>query len=111
MLTEDGRYYIGQTTDPPARFASHCLVPVNCKMKAPRCAVLGIIRTKALSWHHRERLRLNAEARFITAALSMGLPLTNALSAYKHDKLLAEFSDVSCERARITQALLLLEAR
>ncbi len=45
------------------------------------------------------------------AALSMELPLTNTLSAYKRDKLLAQFSDVSCERARIAQALLLLEAR
>jgi predicted GIY-YIG superfamily endonuclease len=111
LLTEDGHYYIGQTTDIPARFASHWRVPLNCKMKSPRCAVLGFVRTQALSWHQRERLRLNAEARFIAAALSMGLPLTNTLSAYKRDKLLAQFPDVPCECARITQALLLLEAR
>jgi predicted GIY-YIG superfamily endonuclease len=111
LLVEDGQYYIGQTTDVPARFASHWRNPVSCKFKAPRCARLAVIRTKALSWDRRARLRLNAEARFIAAALAMGLPLTNTLSPFKRDKLLAQFPDISRERDRIAQALRLLEGR
>jgi len=116
LLTENGRFYIGQSVDVAGRFASHRMKPANCKFSDPRCALLASVPYRhqprnLQSWNQNAHKRLIAEARFIAAALSMGLPLTNTLSAYKRDKLLNQFPDVTCERERIAQALFVLEAQ
>ena len=77
----------------------------------PRCVLLASVPAWRVDSNQNERRRLVAEARFMAAALGMGLPLTNTnLTPFKREKLLSQFSDVSCERARLSRALQLLEA-
>lgn len=108
LLTENGRYYVGQSVDVAGRFASHRLNPVNCKLMEPRCALLAGVSERQAPRNQSAHKRLIAEARFIAAALSMRLPLNNALTPYKRAKLLSQFPDVSRELARIAQALQML---
>ena len=111
LLCERGEFYIGQTVDVAGRFASHRLNPVCCKFTDPRCVLLASVPAWRVDSNQNERRRLVAEARFMAAALGMGLPLTNTnLTPFKREKLLSQFSDVSCERARLSRALQLLEA-
>src|ERR1035437_6958216 len=102
LLAEGHRFYIGQSIDVPARFASHRLKPIGCKFEDPRCALLAEVPFRD-NWRYAKNthVRLNAEARFITAALSLGMPLTNTLSEYTRAKLRSKFADVSRETERI----------
>jgi hypothetical protein len=111
LLIESGRYYIGQSVDVAGRFASHRLNPVSCKFTNPRCVLLASIPTWSVPWNQNARRRLVAEARFISAALAMELPLTNVLTLFKREKLLGQFSDLACERERLSRALQLLGAQ
>ena len=109
LLTVGGRFYVGQSVDVYARFSSHRLKPINCRFRDPKGAVLAAVPFRAdWTWNENARVRLNAEARFIAAALSLDLPLTNALSAFKRAKLLRLFPDLQSERDRIEKALKIL---
>ncbi len=105
LLTEAGRFYIGQSADVAARFASHRLNPACCEFTDPRCQLLAAVPSRggALS-NESTHARLVAEARFIAAALSMDMPLTNKLSNYKRGKLLSLFSDLATERGIVERA-------
>jgi hypothetical protein len=106
LLAEGRQFYIGQSIDVPARFASHRLKPVNCQFEDPRCALLAEVPFRGgWSYTKNTHVRLNAEARFIAAAISLELPLTNTLSEYTRAKLLSKFADVSSERERIEKAV------
>jgi hypothetical protein len=107
LLCEGERFYIGQSVDVPARYASHRLQPIACKFEDPRCVVLAKIH-EGESWSRNTHALLNAEARFISAALQIGLPLTNSLTEYKKEQLASRFSDVSAERVRLEKAIKLL---
>ena len=108
LLNERGQYYIGQSVDVPARYASHRLQPSSCKFEDPRCVLLAVLPW--LGWEHRGvHLLLNSEARFLSAALQLGIPLTNTnLTAYKKEKLVGMFADVSEERGRLEKAIKIL---
>jgi hypothetical protein len=109
LLFEEGEYYIGQAVDVPARYASHRLRPCNCKFEDPRCSILATVPTHSgWTWSQNHHMRLIAEARFIAAALAMGIPLTNTLSEYKRNQLLGMFADLSPERTRLEKALKIL---
>jgi hypothetical protein len=111
LLHEDGEYYIGQSVDVPARYASHRLNPLSCKFKDPRCVMLAkVTYNMALSYSENNHTRLNAEARFIAAALQMDLPITNTLSEWKRGQLGAKFPDLREERRRLELATELLTA-
>jgi len=107
LLSEDERYYIGQSIDVPARYASHRLKAISSKFRDPRCVLLATVPFhEGWSLSRNEHTRLNAEARFHSAALQMGLTLTNTdLTAFKRAKLVAMFADVSEERTRLEKAL------
>ena len=106
MLEESGRYYIGQSTDVAARFYSHRFYPICCHMEDPRGVLLAAIPYQwDCDWKQNNHVRLNGEARFIAAALKMGLPLTNQLSAYKKDQLRSRFADLDEEKKRIESAI------
>ena len=110
LLSEDERYYIGQSIDVPARYASHRLKAASSKFRDPRCVMLAKVPLhEGWSWSRNEHTRLNAEARFLSAALQMELTLTNPdLTVFKKAKLLAMFADVSEERIRLEKALEIL---
>jgi hypothetical protein len=109
LLAEGGRYYVGQSVDVYARFSSHRLRPICCEFTDPRGAVLAAVPLRDdWTWGENLRVRLNAEARFVAAALSLDLPLTNTLSAFKRDKLRRLFPDISQERCRVENALKIL---
>lgn len=99
MLTESGRFYIGQSGDVFARLLSHLSNPACCGFTAPRGVLLASVQLRA-DWtlDKNTHARLIAEARFIAAALSLGVPLTNKLSHYKRGKLLSLFPDLATER-------------
>lgn len=106
MLFEDGRYYIGQSIDVPARYASHRLKPISCDLSDPLCVLLAKVPFReGWPWSRNAETRFNAEARFIAAALRMGIPLTNKITGNKREKLLAMFSDVTQERLRLEKAI------
>ena len=106
LLTEAGRFYIGQSADVAARFASHRLNPVCCGFADPRCVLLAAVSSRGGALlNESTHARLVAEARFIAAALSMEVPLTNKLSSYKRGKLLSLFSDLAIERKIIAGCL------
>jgi hypothetical protein len=68
LLFEDGRYYIGQSIDIPARYASHRLKPISCGFKDPRCAMLVRVPLReGWTWSQNAHTRLNAEARFLSS--------------------------------------------
>lgn len=110
LLCEDGRYYIGQSIDVPARYASHRIKPVPCGFADPRCVQLAEVPcSPARSWSQNNHVRLNAEARFLSAALQMGIPLTNPnLTPFKRERLISMFDDVTRERERLEKALKIL---
>jgi hypothetical protein len=109
LLAEGGRYYIGQSIDVAARFASHRLKPINCKFVDPRCVLLATVPLRDdVPWSKNTHVRLNAEARFIAAALGLDMPLTNSLSEFKRGKLRSLFPDVRTERERLEKAIQLL---
>ena len=109
LLAEAGRFYVGQSIDVYARFSSHRLRPVCGGFCDPRGVVLASIPFRD-DWTLSENahVRLNAHARFVTAALSLNLPLVNVLSAYKRDKLARLFPDISRERERLEKGLEIL---
>ena len=107
MLTEDGRFYIGQSGDVFARLLGHLSNPVCCGFTAPRGVLLASIPVRfgwtcAMNSHY----RLIAEARFIAAALSLDVPLTNKLSKFVRGKLLSVFPDLAIEREIIQKGRL-----
>jgi hypothetical protein len=109
LLNEGLQFYIGQSMDVHARFSSHRVKPVCCEFADPRGVLLATVpETVDGLWADSARIRLNAEARFIAAALSLGVPLNNTLSVQKRAKLAAMFPDLGPERARIEAALKLL---
>ena len=109
LLTEGGLYYVGQSSDVPARISSHRLNPVCRRFTDPRGVLLSEVPLRDdWAWSKNARTRLQAEARFIAAALSMGLTLTNKLSEWKRAKLLAAYPDLSGECKRISEALKIL---
>jgi hypothetical protein len=110
LLCEDGRYYIGQSVDVPARYASHRLKPIGCGFQDPRCVMLAVVRDRPeWSWSQNNHVRLNAEARFLAAALRMGITLTNAnLTPLKRERLAKLFRDVTAERERLERAIKIL---
>ena len=109
LLTEDGQFYVGQSVDVYARFSSHRLRPISCHFHDPKGAVLAAVPLRDdWTWTENARVRLNAEARFVAAALSLNLPLTNALSTFKRNKLAGMFADIGPERERIRLALKIL---
>ena len=109
LLTEGGLYYVGQSADVPARIHSHRLYPVCCQFTDPRGVLLSEVPLQdGWTWAQNARTRLQAEARFIAAALSLGLALTNKLSDWKKGKLLATYPDLSGECNRISEALKIL---
>jgi predicted GIY-YIG superfamily endonuclease len=110
LLEEGGLYYVGQSLDAAARIASHRLHPACCHFKDPRGVVLAaVMQYDAPSWApENAHARLRAEARFIAAALSLGLTLTNTIGDRTKARLAAAFSDLSEERARISEALKIL---
>lgn len=111
LLTEGGRFYIGQSVDVQARFSSHRIRPVCCHFVDPRGALLATVPEKPRgTYSENAHVRLNAEARFIAAALSLGLPLTNKLSEPKRAKLAAMFPELDRERERLKTALEILAA-
>jgi hypothetical protein len=107
MLAEAGRFYIGQSGDVFARLLSHLSNPVCCGFTAPRGVLLASIPVR-LGWTcaMNGRYRLIAEARFIAAALSLDVPLTNKLSNYMRGKLLSIFPDLAIEREIIQKGRL-----
>lgn len=110
LLCEDGRYYIGQSIDVPARYASHRLKAISSKFRDPRCVILAKVPFhEGWSLSRNEHTRLNAEARFLSAALQMEMPLTNTdLTEFRRAKLIKMFTDVSEERVRLEKALEIL---
>jgi hypothetical protein len=98
MLAEAGRFYIGQSVDVSRRLLGHLSNPVGCGFAEPRCILLAPVPTWSVPCNQNARRRLVAEARFIAAALSMNLPLTNTLTDYKRRKLLSLFPDLAAER-------------
>lgn len=108
MLTEGGQYYIGQSVDVAARYCSHRFYPCSCHFTNPRAVLLASVPKPFNTWGQNNHVRLIAEARFIAAALQLGLDLTNTLSEYKKDQLLARFPDLTEERARIKKAIQIL---
>jgi hypothetical protein len=107
MLTEAGRFYIGQSGDVFARLLSHLSNPVCCGFTAPRGVLLASIPVR-LGWTCAMncRYRRLAEDRFIAAALSLDLPLTNKLSKFVRGKLLSIFPDLAIEREIIQKGRL-----
>ena len=78
MLTEDGRFYIGQAVRIHARFLNHQQNSETCGFKNPRGILLAELPCHSgWTWNMNCRKRLIAEARFIAAALDLGIPLTN----------------------------------
>jgi hypothetical protein len=109
LLAEGGLYYVGQSVDVWGRIASHRLNPACCQFEDPRGVLLSAVpHHDAWTWGENARTRHQAEARFIAAALSMGLTLTNKLSDWKKAKLLEAYPDLSGERERISEALIIL---
>ncbi len=105
LLTESGRYYIGQSVDIYARFYSHRLKHIACKMSDPTLVVLAATTRRVdRTWAENARVRLRAEARFMAAAVRMGLPLTNTLGTRALDSLGA-IPDVVEESERLDAAL------
>jgi hypothetical protein len=98
MLTEAGRFYIGQSADVAGRILGHLSNPACCGFTEPRCLLLASVPPWFVPWKQNAHRRLVAEARFIAAALSMNLPLTNTLSDYKRRKLLSLFPELAAER-------------
>lgn len=99
MLSESGRFYIGQSGDVFTRLLSHMSNPVCCGFTAPCGVVLASVPLRAdWAWDKNAHTRLIAEARFIAAALSLNVPLTNKLSNDKRGKLLSIFPDLTIER-------------
>jgi hypothetical protein len=99
MLSESGRFYIGQSVDVFARLLSHMSNPVSCVFTAPRGILLVSVPIRVgWTWNQNAHVRLVAEARFIAAALRLDVPLTNRLSEYKRGKLLSLFPDLATER-------------
>lgn len=106
LLAEGGLYYVGQSIDVPARIAGHRLKPCGSQFKDPHGVLLAEVPLQdGLTWAENARTRLHAEARFIAAALSLGLTLTNKISKWKKDKLAATFTDITDERSRIARAI------
>jgi hypothetical protein len=107
MLTEAGRFYIGQSGDVFARLLSHLSHPVCCGFAAPRGVLLASIPVR-FGWTcaMNSRYRMIAEARFIAAALSLDVPLTNKLSKFVRGKLLSIFPDLAIEREIIQKGRL-----
>lgn len=99
MLSESGRFYIGQSGDVFTRLLSHISNPVCCGFTAPRGLVLASVPLRP-DWtlDKNTHTRLIAEARFLAAALSLDVPLTNKMSNYKRGKLLSLFPDLAIER-------------
>jgi len=109
LLTEGGRFYIGQSVDVQARFSSHRIKPVCCEFVDPRGALLATVpEIPNGTYNDNAHLRLNAEARFIAAALSLGIPLTNTLSTRTRAKLEGMFLELDQERYRLEKALKIL---
>jgi hypothetical protein len=106
MLTESGRFYIGQSGDVFTRLLSHLSNPACCGFTAPHGVLLASVPFRD-DWtlDKNTHMRLIAEARFIAAALSLDVPLTNKLSNYKRGKLLSLFPDITTEREIIKEAL------
>lgn len=106
MLTEAERFYIGQSGDVFARLLSHLSNPVSCGFTVPRGVLLASIPWRA-GWTcaMNARYRMVAEARFIAAALTLDVPLTNKLSNFKRGKLLSIFPDLTTEREIIAEGL------
>jgi len=106
MLTESGRFYIGQSGDVFTRLLSHLTSPACCGFTAPHGVLLASVPLRA-EWtlDKNRHTRLIAEARFIAAALSLDVPLTNTLSNYKRGKLVSLFPDIATEREIIAGCL------
>jgi len=106
MLSESGRFYIGQSGDVFARLLSHLSNPVRCGFTAPHGVLSASVQLRA-DWMPNKNTHslLIAEARFLAAALSLDVPLTNKLSNYKRGKLLSLFPDLATEREIIAGCL------
>jgi hypothetical protein len=105
VLTESGRFYIGQSVDVFARLLSHLSKPACCGFTAPRGLLLASVPVRAdWTWDKNAHSRLIAEARFLAAALSLDVPLTNKLTNYKRGKLLSLFPDLATEREIVERA-------
>lgn len=108
LLSENDLFYIGQSSDVAARFCSHRLHPCSCHFVDPCGALLASVPNHYDTWKKNSHVRLIAEARFIAAALHLGIPLTNKLTDTVKSNLLNRFPDLSEERARIEKALQIL---
>ncbi len=106
MLTEAGRFYIGQSGDVFARLLGHLSKPACCRFTAPHGVLMASVPLRD-DWtlDKNTHTRLIAEARFLAAALSLDVPLTNKLSNYKRGKLLSLFPDLATEREIIAGCL------
>ena len=106
MLTDAGRFYIGQSGDVFARLLSHLSNPVSCGFTNPRGVLLASIPLR-FGWKLdvNAHNRLVVEARFLAAALSLDVPLTNKMSNFKRGKLLNLFTDIATEREIIVEGI------
>lgn len=105
MLSEAGRFYIGQSGDVFTRLLSHLSHPACCGFTDPRGVLLASVPCRASWTWENEHYRKVVEARFIAAALSVDIPLTNKLTDYKRRKLLSLFPDLAAEREIIAGCL------
>ena len=112
LLNEGPNFYIGQSVHIPGRFSSHLLNNSACKMGDPRCIVLAEVPYRAdLSIKENGELLRNAEDRFISAALSMDLPLTNSLRGETKNKIRFRHPIISIELERLGKAVNLLRSK
>jgi hypothetical protein len=98
MLHEDGRYYIGQSGDVFGCLLNYLSNPTVCGLMNPRGTLLASIPQRS------EHTRKVVKARFIAAALSLDVPLTNKLTKFTRGKLLSLFPDLTAEREIIQKA-------
>lgn len=102
LLSKAGKFYIGQSRNILARVFDHLTNPRCCHFTAPHGILVATIP------HRKDRFI--AEARFIGAALNLGLPLTNTLHNETRRKL-SSLPDLNIEQAILKERISLLEAR